>query len=230
MMRFKKRKKATRFRGTHTHGRGGKKKARGSGHRGGVGMAGTGKRGDQRKTYVLNLYGNDYFGKSKVLRGRVHIRYEAINIQQIIEGLPSLIRVGKAKESKDKVEINLKGYKVLGDVTSKIDKKWVINASAVSKSALEKIKEAGGEVIVDVKKKKKVEVKKTDKVKEKKEAKAEVKKVTAREEKVEEKKDIVDKVKKVAAKEEKVEVKKVAVKEEKVEEKKVAVKADKKEN
>ena len=48
-LRVKRRRKSRRFRGSHTHGRGFKKKARGSGHRGGVGMAGTGKRGDQRK-------------------------------------------------------------------------------------------------------------------------------------------------------------------------------------
>lgn len=42
--RTKKRKKGTRFRGYRSHSRGFKKKARGSGHRGGFGMAGTGKK------------------------------------------------------------------------------------------------------------------------------------------------------------------------------------------
>ncbi|MBU0467250.1 MAG: hypothetical protein KKF39_06330 [Nanoarchaeota archaeon] len=46
---IKKRKKVSRARGTHTHGRGFKKKARGSGHRGGVGKEGTGKRADHKK-------------------------------------------------------------------------------------------------------------------------------------------------------------------------------------
>ena len=79
-MKIKKRKKTTRFRGTHTHGRGGKKKARGSGHRGGVGKAGTGKRADQKKN--LALYP---FGKSKTLRKKPKIKLKIINLGNISE-------------------------------------------------------------------------------------------------------------------------------------------------
>ena len=46
-----------------THGRGARKKAKGSGHRGGIGMAGSGKRADHKKTLITKLYGNKYFGK-----------------------------------------------------------------------------------------------------------------------------------------------------------------------
>ena len=46
-MKMHKRRKSSRYRGSKTHGRGFKKKARGSGHRGGFGMAGTGKRMSQ---------------------------------------------------------------------------------------------------------------------------------------------------------------------------------------
>ena len=69
-----KRRKVTRHRGSHSHQRGAKKKARGSGHRGGFGLAGTGKRGDQKKTLVLKKHGNSYFGKSKTLRKKVVIK------------------------------------------------------------------------------------------------------------------------------------------------------------
>src|SRR3989344_2066211 len=96
-MKLKKRKKSSRFRGSHTHGRGFKKKARGSGHRGGKGMAGTGKRGDQRKTLVLNLYGNNYFGKDKTLRKKLSKKLKEINIQQILENLSSFIKSKKAE-------------------------------------------------------------------------------------------------------------------------------------
>lgn len=145
-MKLKKRRKSSRFRGTHTHGRGFKKKARGSGHRGGKGLAGTGKRADQRKTLVLNLYGNDYFGKDKVLRKKPKIKLEAINIKDIMQNLNSYIKSGNAKESKGTVEINLKGYKILGE--GETDKKLKIIASASSKSAQEKIKKAGGEIAI----------------------------------------------------------------------------------
>lgn len=145
-MRLKKRRKSSRFRGSHTHGRGFKKKARGSGHRGGKGLAGTGKRGDQRKTLILNLYGNDYFGKSKTLRKKPSIKLEAINIQTVMANLSSFIRSGKAKETKDQTEIDLKGYKILGE--GQTAKKFKITASAASKSAIEKIKKAGGEILI----------------------------------------------------------------------------------
>ncbi len=133
-MKIKKRKKSSRFRGTHTHGRGGKKKARGSGHRGGVGMAGTGKRADQRKTLVLNLYGNNYFGKSKTLRKKKKVKLKTINIRDL------------EQKFKDVKEIDLKGYKILSE--GELKDKVKINASAASKSAIEKIKKAGGEITI----------------------------------------------------------------------------------
>src|SRR3989339_442431 len=110
----KKRKKTTRFRGYRSHSRGFKKKARGSGHRGGVGMAGTGKRGDARKTLIINLFGNDYFGKDKALRrGNKPIKLQVIDVQRISENITSFVEQGKAKDNKGTYELNLKAYKLL---------------------------------------------------------------------------------------------------------------------
>jgi large subunit ribosomal protein L15 len=134
-MKVKKRRKSSRFRGSHTHGRGFKKKARGSGHRGGVGMAGSGKRGDQRKTLVLNLYGNDYFGKDKALRKKPKIKYKSINLRDIVQRHSS------------KETIKLKGYKVLGE--GEVNVKLTIVASAASQSAIDKVKKAGGDIIIE---------------------------------------------------------------------------------
>lgn len=128
-MKLKKRRKSSRFRGSHTHGRGFKKKARGSGHRGGVGMAGTGKRADQKKTLVLNLYGNKYFKRDKALRmGTIKKKLKSINLKDI-------------KQDKDYT-----GYKILaqGDAPAKLK----IKASAASKQAIEKIKKAQGEIVI----------------------------------------------------------------------------------
>jgi large subunit ribosomal protein L15 len=61
--KIKKKKKSKNFRGNTTHGHGARKKWKGSGHHGGVGMAGTGKRADQKKSLVIKLFGNNYFGK-----------------------------------------------------------------------------------------------------------------------------------------------------------------------
>ena len=126
---IKKRKKVSRHRGSHTHGRGAKKKARGSGHRGGVGMAGTGKRADQKKTLILNLP-ERYFGKSKALRRKPVIKLKTINLREIPQ---------------DKKEINLMGYKILGE--GEPPEKIKITASAASSSAIDKIKKAGGDII-----------------------------------------------------------------------------------
>ena len=133
-MKTKKRKKSTRYRGGRSHGRGGKKKARGSGHRGGFGMAGTGKRADQKKTLVLNAYGKDYFGKSKRQARKVSPRLKEINLRDV------------EQKAKGKTEINLKGYKILGD--GEIGK-IKITASAASQSAVEKVKKSGGEIVLE---------------------------------------------------------------------------------
>ena len=134
--KMKKRKKVSRARGTHTHGRGFKKKARGKGHRGGIGMAGSGKRADHKKSLVLNLYGNKYFGKSKTLRrGPVTKDLEVINLYEIERKYP---------ENK---EINLKGYKVLS--SGEISKKLMIKASAASKTAIDKVKKLGGDITLE---------------------------------------------------------------------------------
>lgn len=145
-MKHKKRRKSSRFRGSHTHGRGFKKKARGSGHRGGKGMAGTGKRADQRKTLVLNLYGNDYFGKDKTLRRKPSKKLQEINIQQILENLSSFIKSKIAEINNNEIIINMKGYKILG--LGEANRKLIISASAASKSAISKIKKAGGDIII----------------------------------------------------------------------------------
>ena len=147
MRRTKKRSKASRYRGYHTHGRGFKKKARGSGHQGGKGMAGTGKRGDAKKTMILNLYGNDYFGRDKTLRrGRPQPKPIAINFQAIQNNLSSYIKQGIAKDNKGTYDINLKGYKILaqGDLSIKA----TITADAASKAAIEKAQKAGGKIVL----------------------------------------------------------------------------------
>lgn len=147
--KVKKRRKSSRFRGSQTAHRGAKERTRGSGNRGGKGMAGTGKRGDQKKTLVIKLTGgNNYFGKSRTLRrGTVPKKLETINVGDIEQRLPSLLERKTAKESgKGTYEIDLEGYKVLGDGEFTIKAK--ITASAASASAAEKIKKAGGEIII----------------------------------------------------------------------------------
>ncbi len=137
-MRMKKRRKSGRYRGGQTAKRGRRSRTRASGSQGGVGMAGTGKRGDQKKSLVINLTGgNNYFGKDKALRrGNVAPKLEIINLSSIMLKAPG----------KDGI-IDLSGYKVLGE--GEIKGKLKIKASKASASALDKIKKSGSEITLE---------------------------------------------------------------------------------
>lgn len=142
------RRKRSRARGSWTQGWGKKNRHRGSGNKGGVGMAGTGKRSHNKKTKVLKEFGWDYFGKRGFkIPAKAQILVSSINIQDIIKKLDKLLTQGLAKKEKDIIVINIKsmGYdKLLG--TGKVNQKLKIIVPFASKSAIEKIKEAGGEV------------------------------------------------------------------------------------
>ena len=137
-------------RGAGSHGWGFRKKHKKSGHRGGKGMAGSGKRADQKKSLVIKLYGNEYFGKQGITsRGTERDKRKRINLLDIELNLDSYIKRGIAKKSKDGIEINLGGYKILGE--GELKNKLIIKAQEASKSATEKVKKLGGEIITSKK-------------------------------------------------------------------------------
>lgn len=106
-------------------------------------MAGSGKRADHKKNLALTKKGQKtYFGKAPVLRKKLVKKLKVINISQIIENLQTFL-----KGSKDK--INLVGYKILSKSPEKFAEKLTITATAASKSAIEKVKKAGGEIIIE---------------------------------------------------------------------------------
>jgi len=144
-MKTKKRRKMSRMRGTGTHGGGARKKRKKSGHRGGSGMSGSGKRSDHKKTLVNALYGHDYFGKQGVTsRGTKKDKRRRINLEDLELSLEKY-----GKKSGDKWEIELKGYKILAGSDSHIPKnKMVIKAREASKSAMEKVRKAGGDILL----------------------------------------------------------------------------------
>lgn len=126
------------MRGYKSHGWGSKKKHRGSGSRGGFGMAGTGKRADTKKPTIINEYGSDgYFGK----RGFVvpkSISYKAINLKDL-----NVL----AEKNSLKGEINLGdfGYKKLL-ATGQLHYPLKITVEMASPKAIEKVNKAGGSV------------------------------------------------------------------------------------
>jgi len=144
----KKRKKVSRHRGSHTHGRGFKKKARGKGHRGGIGMAGSGKRADHKKSLILNEFGNKYFKKDLSVAKK---KVKMVNLGRIVDSLNSLIKKGLVKETKGTYEVNLKDYKIIGKLS--VDIKLKIMANAASKGAIESVEKAGGKLTLKVEKK-----------------------------------------------------------------------------
>lgn len=126
-----------------THGWGSRKKHRKSGERGGKGMSGTGKRADHKKTLITKLYGNKYFGKQGITsKGTERDKRNRINLRDIELNLSKYPKDTKS----GKIEINLKGYKILG--TGNVQNKLIIKADAASKSAIEKVRAKGGEILI----------------------------------------------------------------------------------
>lgn len=150
-MAVNKRKKNSRYRGSKTHGCGSMKKRRGSGNRGGSGMAGSGKRAQSKKPTILKLYGSDYFGKHGFNRPSVE-KIRAVNIDFLEEKFDELVASKKMKNEQGMYEIDLSSVcaeKLLG--TGKPSRKYRVKAKYVSSNAAEKIKEAGGEVVAEQK-------------------------------------------------------------------------------
>lgn len=151
-MKTHKRKKKTRMYGKNmgSHGGGARKKRKGSGHRGGIGLSGSGKRADHKKTKITKLYGNNYFGKKGITSiGTKRDKSLRINLSEIESNLDNFLKKGIAKKSKDGYEIELKKYKILGK--GDIKNKLIIKADKASENAIEKIKKVGGEIILNKK-------------------------------------------------------------------------------
>jgi len=147
-MKVKKRTKSSRMHGKAmgTHGWGARKKHKKSGHRGGKGMSGSGKRADHKKTLVTKLYGHGYFGKQGITsKGSQKDKSNRINLQLIEKNLQNY-----GKKVGDKFEINLSSYKILG--TGEVKNKLIIRANDCSKSARKKVESKGGEIILPTKK------------------------------------------------------------------------------
>ncbi len=139
-----KRKKVSRMHGRKmgTHGWGARKKHKKSGHRGGTGMAGTGKRGDSKKTLITKLYGQTYFGKQGITsRKTERDTRQRINLGQIEKNLEKY-----GKKTAKGWEINLSKYKILGK--GEVKEKLIITALESSESALKKVQKVGGQIIL----------------------------------------------------------------------------------
>ena len=145
-MSLNRKKKSLRFRGARSHGYGSHKKHRGSGHQGGVGMAGTGKRADQKKPSIWK--DKKYFGRHGFdSKNAVKIKY--INLLYIDTHFDDLLKAGKIKKDGDAFLVDLKDFgcnKLLG--SGKVTRKYKIITDYATQSAIAKIVEAKGTVEV----------------------------------------------------------------------------------
>lgn len=140
------RKKNTRQRGSVSHGWGSRKKHRGAGHRGGRGMSGSGKRGDQKKESILGI--KNYFGKHGFTTKRRTFT-TTTNIRFLEDKISSLVKEGKAKIEDGVVAIDLADIGV-DKLLSKgnPDRKYMITCKAATPNAISAIEKAGGKVII----------------------------------------------------------------------------------
>ena len=140
-----KRDKRSRIRGRRTIGFGSRKKHRGSGTRGGVGMAGTGKKAGQKRTLLLKYFPN-YLGKkgfnslTKIKGGR-----KVINLNDIKLRIKQFEKEGMVKHTAEGMELDLSDYKILGD--GELEGKIIIKAQGFSEKAKEKIISKGGKAL-----------------------------------------------------------------------------------
>ena len=145
-MTINKRKKNTRQRGHKTHGWGAKKKHRGKGHQGGAGMAGSGKRADSKKPSIWK--DKHYFGKHGFVSKTPKVKISQVNISYIEQHISKFLSNDLIKKENGfySVELEKIGFnKLLGD--GRVTMKFKIKTPYASKTAIEKVKEAGGEVI-----------------------------------------------------------------------------------
>ncbi|WP_297068980.1 uL15 family ribosomal protein [Thermococcus sp.] len=146
---IRRKRKVRKFRGSHTHGWGCKKKHRGGGSKGGKGMAGTGKRKDQKWTWVIK-YAPDRLGKRGFHRPKaVMYTSQTMNLSDIEENLQLFLDSGIAYEEEGKLVVDTTQIgidKVLG--SGRINRPLVVKAYYVTPKAEEKIKAAGGEVLL----------------------------------------------------------------------------------
>lgn len=135
-----KRKKNTRIRGARTCGWGFRQKHKGHGNKGGVGLAGSGKKADHKKQKALEIArekgAKKYFGRSGFTSMKTaKKKILKINLKDVKE------RIFHEEDQK----IDLSKYKILGVGEGF---KAEITALSASNSAKEKMEKSGGKIIV----------------------------------------------------------------------------------
>jgi large subunit ribosomal protein L15 len=143
-MTVKRRKKSTRQHKTHGWGA---NKHRNSGMRGGYGNAGSGKKCDSKKP---SNWDSTYFGKHGFVSKGQKECVCTINLRDIEDKLPGWLSEKRAKQEAGTIILDLEelGYNKLLS-TGKLTKKIKITVAKAAEGAAEKVKAAGGELVVN---------------------------------------------------------------------------------
>lgn len=147
-MVVRKRKKVRKLRGrSRTMGWGSIGQHRKSGSRGGTGAAGLGK---HEWTWTIK-YAPDWFGKRGFVRRRMLAGFEkkVVNVGDVQEMIDSMIAKGQAVVEEGRYLVNLAEmgvHKLLGEGEIRVPAKIIV--AEASETALEKVKTAGGEVVL----------------------------------------------------------------------------------
>ncbi len=146
-MVVRRRRKAIKYRGSRTHGYG--LVHRGSGNRGGVGNAGTGKKAQCKKPQVWKTR---YLGKDGFVKHGQREFINAVTIKHVEQSLEKWCAANIASKQQDSFVIDLGkiGFTKLLS-TGRVTKKLNITVKHASPEAVGKIKSAGGSVVTQAK-------------------------------------------------------------------------------
>ena len=139
------RRKVVKYRGHSNHGGGMRKKRRGAGSRGGRGMAGTGKRAGQKKAGMPLMLGSRGFVPRRTVVSvcAVNVSYFTPVVVERLVAAKKAVKQGKVVE----IDLGSLGYnKLLGTGSTSVMLK--LQVASASPGAIEKIKAAGGEVVI----------------------------------------------------------------------------------
>jgi len=144
---IRKSKKIRKMRGSRSCGGGNVKKRRGGGHRGGRGLAGSGKNKKTKLDFVRINF-PDHLGRRGFKRPQKVLKEEElINLQELDQKIDSYLDKGIAGKKGDTITVDLGQLgitKVLGK--GKVTRKLDVTAPKFSESAVKKIEERGGTV------------------------------------------------------------------------------------
>jgi ribosomal protein L15 len=73
-------------------------------------------------------------------------KLQIINLSELEEKLAKFLKSGVAKKTSSGIELNLQGYKLLGNLTGKLKNKLIIKVSSTSASAKAEVEKTGGKV------------------------------------------------------------------------------------